>query len=50
MYWSTQQAELVYGRHGYELAQKYKSHGIAHAELWGNPGDAEDVKGYENAA
>src|SRR5512147_2370823 len=47
MRWSPQQPELIYGRHGYDLAEKHKSHSISDTELWGYPCDTEDVKGYE---
>ena len=50
MRWSAEQAELIYGSNLYYLAYKHKSHSIADAELWGYPGDAEDVKGYEHPA
>ena len=50
MRWSAQQAELIYGRHRYDLAQKYKSHSIADAELWRYPSDTEYVEGYEHTA
>src|SRR5690348_12119437 len=47
---STEQAELIYGGHRNDLAQEYEGDGVADAELWRYPGDAEDVKGDEHAA
>jgi len=47
---SAEQAELIYGGHRNDLAQKYEGDGVADAELWRYPRDAEDVKGDEHAA